>query len=178
MINYHMYWIWFSPVITFPGAWVFIMILLQLGLHKRNTGLFISGAHKDEIITPMLVCAKFNTPVATLLSVSAACLLFSNNPLSGLTKPLYHANTGSHIQQSPKTHYYQGRQNKPFPCMSGFLLHLNRKQIRVRRLLPMRSMCLDARCGGEPTLHIREVLLWVEPCILCISGCNDQMRGD
>lgn len=43
--------------------------------------------------------------------------------------------------------------------MSGFLLHLNRKQIRVRRLLLMRSVCLDARCSGELVLHIREVLL-------------------
>lgn len=61
--------------------------------------------------------------------------------------------------------------------MSGFLLHLNREQIKMRRLLLMRSVCLDARCSGELILHITEVLLCVQPCIPCICGCNGRMRG-
>lgn len=133
--------------------------LVQLGLHERNTYLFITGADKKEII-PMFVCAKSNTPVATLLSPSVACFPFYNFPMSAAQQSLcstqMHAATFS---TNPLTHYYQGRQNKPFSCVSGFLLHLNRKQIRERRLLLMRSVCLDARCSGELVLHIREVLL-------------------
>lgn len=56
--------------------------LVQLGLHDCDTDLFLTGADKRINIIPVLVCAKFNTPVATLLSPSVAFSLFSNFLLS------------------------------------------------------------------------------------------------
>lgn len=107
----------------------------------------------------MLACTKFNTPVATLLSQFIAVFPIYNFLLfSAAEHNLCPTQTHTFpFSKKPLTGYYEGRQNKPFSFMSGFLLHFNWKQIRVRRLLLMRSVCLDARCSGVLVLHIREV---------------------
>lgn len=168
----------FAQIIYLPEQWIVQAALCAL--HECSIDLFITGVDKRTIIVPMLACTKFNTPVATLLSQFIAVFPIYNFLLfSAAEHNLCPTQTHTFpFSKKPLTRYYQGRQNKPFSFMSGFLLHFNGKQIRVRRLLLMRSVCLDARCSGVLVLHIREVWLWVEPCIFHISGRNDRMRCD
>lgn len=165
MINYHVYWKWFCWINTCAGC-------------QRSSSQLMRVQHwfdhwrcrQRKIILQTLVRAKFTTPVTTLLSPSVACFLF-----------LIFCCVSTLNEGFVPYKYMQPYWAKPLlviVCMSGFQLHFNRKQIRERSLLLMRSVYLYARCSWVLVLHIRGVWLWVEPCILCIRGRNDQMRGD
>lgn len=154
---------------------LFIHFIKTPRLIRTLINLIRSG--RREINIPLWICAKSYPPVSTVLSAPVDCFSASDCPRYNKAFVQHKEDTVLPNEGWKKVLCcYQSRQNKPFPCMSGFLLRLNMRRIRVRRLLPMREARLDARCSGELALHIREVLLWVEPCVRRISTCNDWMK--
>lgn len=101
-----------------------------MGFHSHppldfKTDVFIIGVEKREKrVIP--ACAKLNAPVATLLSPSEAFLSFS------IFHCLHPNKAFVSLTQTHSALNIKGKE-KTFSCMSGFLLHLNRNQIRARR---------------------------------------------